>query len=199
MGRYCCASLLASLTRSTVVFRLRDGLLATQRSRWTRASKAWQCGAPALDSHPFRRYACDPNPELTLPRSSFRAEVAVRPERAAGAAAADGQAHLTRRRDDPVTRTDLPAAEMTLARERLRRLVALRSVAADARGVTDTAAAVAELLAEDGFEPELHETGGAPVVFAQRLVPARPHCSSTTTTTPSRRVPWTRGHRRHSN
>lgn len=68
----------------------------------------------------------------------------------------------------------LPAAEAARAHERLRRLVALPSVAADGRAIPEAAAAVAEMLAEDGFEPELHPTGGAPVVFAQRLVPGAP-------------------------
>jgi acetylornithine deacetylase/succinyl-diaminopimelate desuccinylase-like protein len=73
-----------------------------------------------------------------------------------------------------VSDASLPADEAARLHERLRRLVALPSVAADGRAIPETARAVAELLAEDGFAPELHETGGAPVVFAQRLVPGAP-------------------------
>jgi len=73
-----------------------------------------------------------------------------------------------------VSEARLPDATLRLAKERLRRLVAQPSVAADGRAIPETAAAVAALLAEEGFEPELHATGGAPVVFAQRLVPGAP-------------------------
>jgi acetylornithine deacetylase/succinyl-diaminopimelate desuccinylase-like protein len=73
-----------------------------------------------------------------------------------------------------VSEPRIGAAEAARAHERLRRLVALPSVAADGRAIPETAEAVAELLAEDGFAPELHDTGGAPVVFAQRLVPGAP-------------------------
>ena len=68
----------------------------------------------------------------------------------------------------------LPAAIRTEAIERLRRLVAVPSVAADGRGIPEAAALVAELLREDGFDVELHETAGAPVVYGERLVPDAP-------------------------
>lgn len=69
---------------------------------------------------------------------------------------------------------DLPESIRDEALDRLRRLVALPSVAADGRAIPETAQLVADLLREDGFEPELHGTGGAPVVYAERLVPGAP-------------------------
>jgi acetylornithine deacetylase/succinyl-diaminopimelate desuccinylase-like protein len=68
----------------------------------------------------------------------------------------------------------LSAPLLDHALARLRRLVALPSVAADGRAIPETAAAVAGLLNEDGLAAELHETGGAPVVFAERLVAGAP-------------------------
>lgn len=60
------------------------------------------------------------------------------------------------------------------ALERLRRLVALPSVAASGRAIPETAEAVAAMLQEDGFEAALHPTGGAPVVYAERRVHGAP-------------------------
>lgn len=68
----------------------------------------------------------------------------------------------------------LPDDEFRRAEERLRHLVAQPSVAADGRAIPETARAVADLLEEDGFAAELHDTGGAPVVYAERLVPGAP-------------------------
>lgn len=56
----------------------------------------------------------------------------------------------------------------------MRRLVAVPSVAADGRGIGEAADLVAELLREDGFVVEIHDTGGAPVVYGERLVPGAP-------------------------
>lgn len=56
----------------------------------------------------------------------------------------------------------------------LEQLVALPSVAAEGRALRETAEATAALLAALGLEAELHETEGAPVVFAERRVPGAP-------------------------
>ncbi len=58
--------------------------------------------------------------------------------------------------------------------DRLRRLVASPSVAADGRAIPETAEAVAGILREDGFDPVLHDTGGAPVVHARHEVSGAP-------------------------
>ncbi len=68
----------------------------------------------------------------------------------------------------------LPAHIRSQALERLRRLVAIPSVAADGRGISEAAVLVAELLREDGFTVEQLETAGAPVVYGERLVPGAP-------------------------
>ncbi|MDR9392240.1 MAG: M20/M25/M40 family metallo-hydrolase [Trueperaceae bacterium] len=68
----------------------------------------------------------------------------------------------------------LPAALLEWYRARLAELVALPSVAADGRAIPETAAAVRDLLIGEGFDAELHATGGAPVVFAERRVPGAP-------------------------
>ncbi len=72
------------------------------------------------------------------------------------------------------TTDSLPERIRDQALDRLRRLVAIPSVAADGRGIDDAAALVAELLREDGFEVELHPTDGAPVVYGERLVAGAP-------------------------
>ena len=69
---------------------------------------------------------------------------------------------------------DLPAALLDWYRDRLAELVALPSVAADGRAIPETAAAVRDLVIAEGFDAELHPTGGAPVVFAERRVPGAP-------------------------
>ncbi|MEX2502318.1 MAG: M20/M25/M40 family metallo-hydrolase [Trueperaceae bacterium] len=68
----------------------------------------------------------------------------------------------------------LPRHVYDSAVDRLQRLVALPSVAADGRAIPETADAVAALLREDGFAPVLHDTGGAPVVHARHEVPGAP-------------------------
>ncbi len=68
----------------------------------------------------------------------------------------------------------LPDDIRAQALERLRRLVAIPSVAADGRGIPEAATLVAEILAADGFAVEQHATGGAPVVYGERLVPGTP-------------------------
>jgi len=74
-----------------------------------------------------------------------------------------------------VSETHLPEGALTLAKERLRHLVAQPSVAADGRAIPETAEAVAALFREEGFEAELHATPGAPVVFAQHRVEGAPN------------------------
>lgn len=66
----------------------------------------------------------------------------------------------------------LPTEILDYARDALARLVAIPSVSAEGRALAPAAAAVRELLEELGATTELHETAGAPVVFAER--PAQP-------------------------
>lgn len=66
----------------------------------------------------------------------------------------------------------MPSSVHMQARRRLAELVAIPSVSAEGRGLVEAASAVAELLAELGLETELHQTSGAPVVYAH--APARP-------------------------
>ena len=73
-----------------------------------------------------------------------------------------------------MTANALPDHIRAQALERLRRLVAIPSVAADGRGIPEAAALVAALLAEDGFTVEQHATAGAPLVYGERLVPGAP-------------------------
>ena len=68
----------------------------------------------------------------------------------------------------------LPEPIRAQALERLQRLVAVPSVAADGRGIEAAAELVATILREDGFSVERHPTAGAPVVYGERLVPGAP-------------------------
>lgn len=70
--------------------------------------------------------------------------------------------------------TPLPDDLRHRYRELLTDLVALPSVAAEGRAQNETAAAVAKLLEGLGLHTEVHETDGAPVVFAERRVPGAP-------------------------
>lgn len=54
------------------------------------------------------------------------------------------------------------------------RLVNIPSLAAEGRGISETAALIRELLETEGFTTELHETGGAPVVYGVAGNPAGP-------------------------
>lgn len=69
---------------------------------------------------------------------------------------------------------ELPAELKTSFLERLERLCALPSVAAAGRAQAETAREVMRQLGELGLDTELHETAGAPVVFAEKRVPGRP-------------------------
>lgn len=68
----------------------------------------------------------------------------------------------------------LPAGLEQSFLKRLTSLCALPSVAAAGRAQAETAAEVMRQLGELGLETELHETAGAPVVFAERRVEGRP-------------------------
>src|SRR5690554_292733 len=68
----------------------------------------------------------------------------------------------------------LPAAIRARFLERLQKLCALPSVAAAGQAQAETAAEVARQLGELGLSVELHETAGAPVVFAEKRVPGKP-------------------------
>lgn len=68
----------------------------------------------------------------------------------------------------------LPADLRARFFELLSELVALPSVAAEGRAQAETAAAVARMLRELGLSVELHETAGAPMVFAERRVAGAP-------------------------
>ncbi len=70
--------------------------------------------------------------------------------------------------------TPLPDHLRERFRERLARLVAMPSVAAEGRALHETAEVTAALLREVGLDAEVHETAGAPVVFAERRVPGAP-------------------------
>jgi acetylornithine deacetylase/succinyl-diaminopimelate desuccinylase-like protein len=59
-------------------------------------------------------------------------------------------------------------------RSLLARLVALPSVAAEGRALGETAEVVADLLRDLGLDAEIHQTAGAPVVFAERRVAGAP-------------------------
>jgi acetylornithine deacetylase/succinyl-diaminopimelate desuccinylase-like protein len=71
-------------------------------------------------------------------------------------------------------RVELPAALKARFREQLAQLIALPSVAAEGRAQAETAEAVAGLLRNLGLSVELHSTAGAPVVFAEHVVPGAP-------------------------
>ena len=58
---------------------------------------------------------------------------------------------------------------MSYARDALERFVAIPSVAAEGRGITEAAAFTKALLEAEGMNVELHETDGAPVVYAELL------------------------------
>lgn len=69
----------------------------------------------------------------------------------------------------------LPDSIWSYARASLERLVAIPSVSAEGRGMSEAADAVRALLVDLGFDAELHATDGAPVVFAERSGrPGRP-------------------------
>src|SRR5690606_40377037 len=59
----------------------------------------------------------------------------------------------------------LPDSIWSYARASLERLVAIPSVSAEGRGMSEAADAVRALLVDLGFDAELHATDGAPVVL----------------------------------
>lgn len=60
----------------------------------------------------------------------------------------------------------IPESVTNYARQALNRLVALPTVSAEKRAIPETAALVRELLEELGLKTALHETAGAPVIYA---------------------------------
>lgn len=69
----------------------------------------------------------------------------------------------------------IPADIRGYAERALSRLIAIPSVSAENRDLVPAAEAVRELLEELGADTELHATGGAPVLFAERAAaPGRP-------------------------
>ena len=74
----------------------------------------------------------------------------------------------------PGDQRHLPADLRARFAELLSELVALPSVAAEGRAQVVTAEAVARMLGDLGLDVELHETDGAPMVFAERRVPGAP-------------------------
>ncbi len=62
---------------------------------------------------------------------------------------------------------EIPAHILEYIIENTARLVSVPSLAAEGRGITETAAMVRELLEAEGIRTELHETGGAPVVYGE--------------------------------
>lgn len=59
----------------------------------------------------------------------------------------------------------IPAHIQDYTLESIARLVSTPSLAAEGRGIAETAALVRELMEAEGIKTELHETGGAPVVY----------------------------------
>jgi acetylornithine deacetylase/succinyl-diaminopimelate desuccinylase-like protein len=70
--------------------------------------------------------------------------------------------------------TTLPRHLAESFQHTLARFVAIPSVGAEGRGQSEMAALVAEELDALGLDAEVHETAGAPVVFAERRVPGAP-------------------------
>src|SRR5690625_5753719 len=77
--------------------------------------------------------------------------------------------------------------------EQTARLVSVPSLAAEGRGIAESAAQLRELLEAEGIRTELHETGGAPVVYGEGGNPTARRTRSTTTTTCSRPSRWAPG------
>lgn len=69
---------------------------------------------------------------------------------------------------------EIPARILDFMLEQTARLVSVPSLAAEGRGIAESAAQLRELLEAEGIRTELHETGGAPVVYGEGGDPSGP-------------------------
>lgn len=74
----------------------------------------------------------------------------------------------------PRQRPQVPAHVLDYTLAKVARLVSTPSLAAEGRGIQETAVLVRELLEAEGVRTELHDTGGAPVVYGVGGDPSGP-------------------------